>query len=119
MRWHSWHLLLMAVRPEHKDFFRAVADLMPLESDQGPLTVPEYLRTAPDSGDGSKLVYYIAERGAANQYFLLASARGIRVFNCAENFAEHFLELYTAARPSWWRSAGTPAGWPRSTMMGT
>jgi HSP90 family molecular chaperone len=99
MRWHSFHLLMMAVRPEHEDFFRAVADLMPLESDQGPLTVPEYLRTAPDSGDGSRLVHYIAERGAANQYFLLASARGIRVFNCAENFAERFLELYAAAWP--------------------
>jgi molecular chaperone HtpG len=100
MRWHSFDLLLMAVRPEHKDFFLAAADLMPLESDQGPLTVPEYLRTAPDSGDGSKLVYYIAEQGAANQYFLLASARGIRVFNCGENFAEHFLELYASEWPA-------------------
>ncbi|MEP7023825.1 MAG: ATP-binding protein [Actinomycetota bacterium] len=99
MRWHAWHILAMSVQPEHEEFFRAVADLMPLESDKGPATVPEYLQTAPASDDGAQIVYYIVERGAANQYFLLASARGIRVFNCAENFAERFLELYAATWP--------------------
>lgn len=99
MRWHSYHLLAMSVQEEHEDFFRAVADLMPLESDQGPLTVAEYLRVAPARGDGSKLVYYITERGSANQYYLLASARSIRVFNCAEPFAERFLKRYQRTWP--------------------
>lgn len=40
MRWHSHHLLAMSVQAEYEDFFRAVADLMPLESDQGLITVP-------------------------------------------------------------------------------
>jgi molecular chaperone HtpG len=99
MRWHSYHLLAMSVQEEHEEFFRAVADLMPLESDQGPITVAEYLRSAPARGDGSRLVYYITERGSANQYFLLASARSIRVFNCAEPFAERFLQRYARTWP--------------------
>lgn len=99
MRWHSYHLLAMSVQDEHEEFFRAVADLMPLDSDQGPITVPEYLNTAPARSDGSKLVYYITERGSANQFFLLARARSIRVFNCAEPFAEHFLKRYAHVWP--------------------
>ncbi|GAA4440483.1 ATP-binding protein [Phytohabitans houttuyneae] len=99
MRWHSYHVLAMSVQEEHEDFFRAVADLMPLESDQGPITVSEYLRTAPRRTDGSQLVYYITERGSSNQYFLLASARNIRVFSCAEPFAERFLRRYARTWP--------------------
>jgi molecular chaperone HtpG len=100
MRWHAYHILAMSVQDEYEEFFRAVADLMPLESDQGPLTIPEYLETAPASGDdGSRLVYYITERGSANQFFLLASARGIRIINCAEPFAERFLERYARTWP--------------------
>jgi molecular chaperone HtpG len=100
MRWHSYHLLAMSVQEEYEDFFRSVADLMPLESDQGPMTVVEYLKTAPRRTDDTQLVYYITERGSANQFFLLASARSIRVFNCAEPFAERFLERYAKTWPN-------------------
>jgi len=99
MRWHSYHLLAMSVQDDYEEFFRAVADLMPLESDQGPITVAEYLRTASPRSDGSRLIYYITERGSANQYFLLASARSMRVFNCAEPFAERFLKRYADIWP--------------------
>jgi hypothetical protein len=99
MRWHSYHLLAMSVVEEYEEFFRAVADLMPLDSDQGPITVAEYLRTASPRSDGSRLIYYITERGSANQYYLLAGARNIRVFNCAEPFAERFLERYAEMWP--------------------
>lgn len=99
MRWHSYHLLAMSVQEDFEEFFRAVADLMPLESDQGPITVAEYLRTAPPRSDGSRLIYYITERGSANQYFLLANARSMRVFNCAEPFAERFLKRYAQIWP--------------------
>jgi hypothetical protein len=99
MRWHAYHILAMAVQAEHEEFFRAVADLMPLESDQGPITIADYLTTAPERDDGSRVVYYIIERGSANQYYLLAGARGIRVLNCAEPFAERFLQKYAQAWP--------------------
>jgi molecular chaperone HtpG len=99
MRWHAYHVLAMAVQHQHEDFFRAVADLMPLTSDQGPMTVAEYLQTAPERTDGAKIIYYIAERGSANQFFMLAGAKSIRVFDCAEPFAEEFLERYARTWP--------------------
>lgn len=99
MRWHSYHVLAMSVQPEHEEFFRAVADLMPLDSDPAPITVAEYLETAPTWSDGSRVVYYITERGSANQYFLLANARSMRVFNCDEPFAERFLKRYAELWP--------------------
>jgi molecular chaperone HtpG len=99
MRWHSYHVLAMSVQDEHEEFFRAVANLMPLESDQGPVTIGEYLLTAPERPDGSRTIHYITERGSANQFFLLASARGIRVINCDEPFAERFLEKYARTWP--------------------
>lgn len=99
MRWHSYHVLAMSVQDEHEEFFRAVANLMPLESDKGPVTIGEYLLTAPERPDGSRTIHYITERGSANQFFLLASARGIRVINCDEPFAERFLEKYARTWP--------------------
>jgi molecular chaperone HtpG len=99
MRWHSYHILAVSVQKEHEDFFRAVADLMPLESDSKPMTVAEYLETAPTRSDGSRVIYYITEQGSANQYFLLANARSMRLFNCSEPFAERFLKRYSELWP--------------------
>jgi molecular chaperone HtpG len=99
MRWHAYDVLAMSVQQEHQGFFRAVADLMPLQSNQGTTTVPEYLKDAPRRTDGSAIVYYITERELANQYFLLANARNMRVFNCAEPFAERFLQRYAEIWP--------------------
>ena len=99
MRWHSYHILAMSVQKEHEDFFRAVADLMPLESDPKPMTISDYLERAPTRSDGTRVVYYITQRGSANQYFYLANARSMQVFNCAEPFAERFLERYAELWP--------------------
>lgn len=99
MGWHAYPVLAMSVQAEHEEFFRAVADLMPLESDRGPTTVADYLRTASSRSDGSRLVHYITDQGSANQYRLLASARDIHVFFCTEPFAEQFLERYARTWP--------------------
>ncbi len=100
MRWHAYHVLAMAVQEEHEQFFRAVADIVPLDSNQRELTVPEYLTDAPSRrDDGKPVIYYIAEPGLANQYYLLSQARGIRVFNCGEPYAERFLKRYVKTWP--------------------
>jgi molecular chaperone HtpG len=99
MRWHAYHVLGMAVQSEHLDFFRAVADLVPLASDSGPMTVREYLTSAASLGDGRRMVHYIAERGATAQFFLLCRSKGLRVFDTGEPFAEQFLERYAREWP--------------------
>ena len=98
MRWHAYHVLAMAVQDEHEGFFRAVADLVPLSSDQGPLTVPAYLATAARVS-GPPVVHYLTERGSVMQYYVLCAARGIRVFDASEPFAERFLERYARLWP--------------------
>ena len=99
MRWHSYHILAMAVQPEHERFFRAVADLALLETDQGPMTVADYLAGAERRADGSGVVHYLTEEESAKQYMLLAGARGVRVFDCTEAFAERFLKKYAETWP--------------------
>ena len=96
---HSPYLLAMSVQSEHEDFFRTIADLILLDSDKGPITLPEYLKSAPIRSSGSRLVYYITGHSLASQYFLLAAARGIHVLNCAEPFAEPFLRRYARTWP--------------------
>lgn len=99
MRWHAYHVLAMAVQDEHEAFFRAVADIVPLESDQGPLSMKAYLETSAVLDDGKRTVFYLTERGSATQYYVLCAARGLHVFNASENFAERFLERYAATWP--------------------
>jgi molecular chaperone HtpG len=99
MKWHRYHVLAMAVQVQHEDFFRAIADLVPLECGEDSATIPEYLANAPRRTDGMPIIYYITEVGSAAQYQLLSSARGIRVFDCATGFAQLFLERYVETWP--------------------
>ncbi|HWG23024.1 ATP-binding protein [Actinospica sp.] len=99
MRWHSYHILAMSVQPEHGRFFRAVADLALLATDQGPMTVADYLASAERRPDGATVVHYITEEESAKQYMLLGAARGVRVFDCTEAFAERFLKKYAETWP--------------------
>lgn len=99
MKWHRYHVLAMAVQVQHEDFFRAIANLVPLECGEDSITIPEYLAIAPRRTDGMPIIYYITEVGSAAQYQLLSSARGIRVFDCATGFAELFLERYVETWP--------------------
>ncbi len=98
MRWHAYHVMAMAVQDEHEDFFRAVADLIPLASDQGPLTVKAYLDAAPRAS-GKPVVHFITERGSVTQYYVLCAAKGIRVFDASEIFTERFLDRYAKTWP--------------------
>lgn len=99
MRWHSYDLLSMSLQPEHESFFYAVADMIPLESDQGPITVADYLGSAATNGSSAHIAYYITERSSLNQYLLLSKAKGIRVFTCDEPLAEQFLKRYAKTWP--------------------
>jgi molecular chaperone HtpG len=99
VRWHAEHLLTVGIQDAYEDFFRAIADFVPLESDLGPMAVAEYLRSAPVRTDGSRAVYYITTPSSANEFILLASARGMRVFNCSNAHAERFLERYARTWP--------------------
>lgn len=99
MQWHAYHVLGMAIRDEYHEFFIQIADLIPLQSDAGPLTLPEYMATSPRQTDGAVRVHYLVDRQASNQYFMLSQAVGMRIYNCSQPFAERFLLKYAETWP--------------------
>lgn len=98
MRWHAYSVLGMCVQDEYADFFERIADLVPLRTDKGPMTMAQYLETAPGwpdpaSREGRRAAYYIQDAGGA-QFILLGQARDIKVIDAGEPFAMDFLQRY-------------------------
>ena len=96
-------LLAAVVRPGNERLFRRIAHRIPLvTTDQGPLTVAEYLDRAEDGPEaGAGVVHYLAAAESAGLYALLAGARGMRVFDCTDDApgAERFLFKYAEIWP--------------------
>ncbi|MGI8588378.1 MAG: heat shock protein Hsp90 family protein [Chloroflexia bacterium] len=98
MEWHSYHMTGMAVA--HDDFFDAVADLVPFETNQGLLNLRDYADTARRLDDRhGQDIFYFSERGSATQFYLLCDAKGLLVINAAYVFEEQFLRKYAKRRP--------------------
>jgi molecular chaperone HtpG len=98
MRWHSYQILAMCALEENKEFFDDVSDLVPLKSNQGLITIPQYLEKIIPAADGRKNIHYIIEPGTISQYYLLCESQGISVFDASESYAEIFLERYAKTR---------------------
>ena len=98
MRWHSYQILAMCTMEANLDFFKQVADMVPLPSDLGFITVPKYLeRSAQRSG--SNEVLYISEASSVSQYYMLCESQGFHVFDATDIFAEEFLQRYAELWP--------------------
>lgn len=95
LQWHDYHIKMMAVTEDA--FFEAVCDLAPFETNEGPLTLAEYLAKAPLIGGVRHLVYFI-ERGSATQHYILFGGKGLRVINASGPFEEEFLQKYARLR---------------------
>lgn len=97
MDWHSYHIKGMAVN--HDDFFGAIAELVPFETNRGPMSLRSYLERSPhpDGLPGHDLVYF-SERGSATQYYMLCNAKGLLVINASDAFEEQFLKKYAEKR---------------------
>jgi molecular chaperone HtpG len=99
LRLHSSSILPVATRADQGEFFRAVADLMPLRTDSRPMTMAEYRDGAEAGPSGRDVIYYVRDYTAMNQYRLLVAARGVRVFDASEPYAESFLQRYAHTYP--------------------
>lgn len=98
MEWHSYHVKGMAVA--YDDFFDAIADLVPFETNRGPMSLRHYcevsLRLENTAGYD---IFYFSERGSATQYYMLCNAKGLLVINASYIFEENFLKKYAERRP--------------------
>ncbi len=90
--WHHYHMKGMALRDDN--FFHAVADLIPFETNQGPMNLSTYFEEAKKQGQSETDLLYFDERGSATQFYMLCNARGLLVVDASQVFEDDFLERY-------------------------
>ncbi|MEM9218509.1 MAG: ATP-binding protein [Cyanobacteria bacterium P01_F01_bin.150] len=90
--WHHYHLKGMACF--HDDFFEYVAELLLFETNEGDLSIREYLQKSMADGATKTPIYYFAYREGAAQFYKLATARGWIVINAGYQFEEELLQKY-------------------------
>ncbi len=98
MDWHHHSIKGMAL--EADDFFDEVADLLPFETNQGNLSLRDYLEKALRTPDGGRQILYFSEPGLTAQFFLLANARDILVINASYIYEKSFLIKYAERNSS-------------------
>lgn len=92
--WHHFHLKGMAVA--HDDFFQAIIEHLPFETNQGMLNLRQYL-SRQKAPPGSKVpLYYFSYGRDSNQFYELCSARGIVAINTGRNFEEELVRKYAS-----------------------
>ncbi|MBP5974171.1 ATP-binding protein [Brasilonema sp. CT11] len=95
--WHHYHLKGMALRDDN--FFHAVADLIPFETNQGPMNLATYFQEAKKQRQSETDLLYFDERGGATQFYMLCNARGLLVVDASQVFEDDFLERYGKLHP--------------------
>jgi molecular chaperone HtpG len=99
MEWHSYHVKGMAL--VHDDFFDAIADLVPFETNKGPMSLRHYCEISLRlENNGSYDLFYFSERGSATQFYMLCNAKNLLVINAGYSFEENFLKKYAERRPN-------------------
>jgi len=92
IRQHDWPVLWGAIKND--DFFDQVKDIIPISSDMGQLTVPQYLERVPARLGNIKTIYYVpSDKLLGQQQSSLFKARGVPVYQADLAF-EQFLKKY-------------------------
>jgi molecular chaperone HtpG len=90
--WHHYHLKGMAVH--HEDFFDALVEYLPFETNQGLLSLRTYIaRQAAEPGRKIP-VYYFSYGLDSNQFYDLCNAKGIIAINTGRPFEETLVRRY-------------------------
>jgi len=98
-RWHALQLMTACLQFPASEFFDTVAELIPLPTDDGDITLREYAHSAERLDDGRRAVYYVAHAESAAQFALLARARRRRVIHGGRAIIEPFLACVAARWP--------------------
>ncbi|MGB5064868.1 MAG: hypothetical protein WBQ37_14080, partial [Candidatus Competibacter sp.] len=92
--WHHDAIKGMAAR--HAEFGAAVLDHLPFETNQGQLTLPDYLSRQPATTEGKRPLYFFTHEADANQFYSLCQARGLLAVNAGRPFDETLLRRYVS-----------------------
>lgn len=96
-QWHHDHLKGMAMVNE--EFFGQVAELLLFETNQGNLSLRQYLPMNALREDSRAPIYYFSHYDSAAQYYRMAEQRGLVVINAGLNYDEELLEKYGNLHP--------------------
>ena len=96
MKWHHLSIIIMALHPDHTEFFRSIADLVPLECGNERITAAEYLKSATRGADGIPIIYCISNRGGSVLHQMRMSTQGIKAFSgpLTWEFLQKYLEMW-------------------------
>ena len=92
--WHHDAIKGMAAR--HAEFGAAVLDHLPFETNQGLLTLPDYLSRQPATTEGKRPLYFFTHEADANQFYSLCQARALLAINAGRPFDETLLRRYVS-----------------------
>ena len=90
--WHHDAIKGMAV--QHPEFGAAVLGQLPFETQQGQLTLADYLARQPVTADGRQALYFFTHETDANQFYALCQASGLLAINAGRPFDEALLRRY-------------------------
>jgi molecular chaperone HtpG len=95
--WHHVGIKGMALRDD--SFLAAVAEQLPFATNEGTLSLAEYLRRQPPAGNGRRPIYFFASSGDEAQFYRVCSANSLLAINAGQIFDEEILAKYAAAHP--------------------
>lgn len=84
---------------QHLAFSAAVLEILPFETNQGQLTLPDYLFRQPPTPDGRRPLYFFVHEADANQFHALCQAQGWLAVNAGHPFDEALLRRYADQHP--------------------
>lgn len=90
--WHQLGIKGLALRDD--GFFAAVIDRLPFKTNEGTLSLAEYLERQKPLPSGSKPLYYFAFDGDETQFFQICSANHLLAINAGYSFDRTVLEKY-------------------------
>ncbi|MGK7897658.1 MAG: ATP-binding protein, partial [Xenococcus sp. (in: cyanobacteria)] len=92
-QWHHYDFKGMAI--QNDTFFQEIDDLVPFQTNQGIMNLPNYFKEAKRRKQSPKEILYFDEFGSATQFNLLCEARKLLVVNASNPFDKEFLKLYS------------------------
>lgn len=96
-RWHHDAIKGMAIR--HAAFGAAVLTQLPFETQQGQLTLPDFLARQSITEEGKKPLYFFTHEADGNQFYALCQAHKLLAINAGRTFDETLLRRYASQYP--------------------
>ncbi len=92
------HATIKGMAVQYPEFYQAVIDYLPFETNRGMLTLPAYGQAQPLQADGKTPLYFFTHGPDAQQFYDLCAARGWLAVNTGRQHDEALLRRYAAER---------------------